>query len=924
MLGKRRMEIHIYGTVCWLSDHTREEPYLKQLVTRPRETSGIPLGGIGAGSVELRPDGGFYDWQEIFQLGSKPIAWPVNRSDVYATTPMPDIPPDALAFVLRTHVADASPQVRLLAMNPNAAQTLYSMSWFKSVEEIRFEQRFPVARLEYVDATLPVSVASEYLSPFVPHDARTAGTPGFYATYRLLNTSDQPVSASILARVRNPIHDGLRDRGLVNRVWVEGHAAFLDMTTSLLSERRPTTGSVSLAASGGEFAWIAGEYRAFMGQGTVVSSPSHGVWHQGLYRGFRDGVAGASAGLERAPSHWLKMSDADVDGMGFEEARALVEELCRMPFAADMKRRVVDATPAALDTVEGLRNLIKAIIAQLSVYGGTDNRMWGDGALIVSVDLEPGEARDIRFAFAWHFPFHYAANEALLGHMYENWFDNAGDVCRYLVHEWDRIVPTVRRFSDSLFRTTLDRVFPNAWSGQLGTLVKSSWWLRNGRFGIWEGLRCCGFHTMDISYQGSFGLVALFPELEKVQMALSALYQREDGRIPHLLAIDLNQVDNDFERVDMNPQFVLLTLRDWLWTGDRDHLERQWPAVVRAMYAMQLLDEDGDGLPDHGTRKNTYDQWNFHGTPSYIASLWLSSFAAAARMATDLGDEKRADAWNALRRKCASSFDRKLWNGEYYSLWVDGDSRDECCMTDQIDGEWFSKMVGLPPGLPRCRILAACDAIMKHNYSEDGGLMNAAYPVSYAGERVYHTFRNVQAEATWTGIEYLFAALLVAFGRMEDARNIVASIEDRHARAGRLWNHLECGDHYYRAMSSWTLLLAASGFVPDVPNSRLTIAPVKTDMTAPWVSSTGWGYLERHKDSLTVACEGGHISFSELRTNVRANSARLNGRALRVMVETADGLAVLRFETPVRIDAGCALSIAKSDRRHPHREGAAG
>ena len=39
-------------------------------------------------------------------------------------------------------------------------------------------------------------------------------------------------------------------------------------------------------------------------------------------------------------------------------------------------------------------------------------------------------------------------------------------------------------------------------------------------------------------------------------------------------------------------------------------------------------------------------------------------------------------------------------------------------------------------------------------------------------------------------------------------------------RAGRFWNHVECGDHYYRAMSSWAVLLGATGFKIDVPRGR--------------------------------------------------------------------------------------------------------
>ena len=73
----------------------------------------------------------------------------------------------------------------------------------------------------------------------------------------------------------------------------------------------------------------------------------------------------------------------------------------------------------------------------------------------------------------------------------------------------------------------------------------------------------------------------------------------------------------------------------------------------------QLLDGDGDGLPDHDTRANTYDAWAMQGTPAYIASLWLAALKAAVRMAQDLGVQDRAAAWEALLEKGSKAFVEK-------------------------------------------------------------------------------------------------------------------------------------------------------------------------------------------------------------------------------------------------------------------------
>ena len=145
----------------------------------------------------------------------------------------------------------------------------------------------------------------------------------------------------------------------------------------------------------------------------------------------------------------------------------------------------------------------------------------------------------------------------------------------------------------------------------------------------------------------------------------------------------------------MNPQFVMMVYRDYLWTGDKEYLRGMWPHVVKAMAFTESLDTNGDGLPDRDTGLQTYDQWRMRGTPSYIASLWIGALRAAVRIAEDADKPGDAKRWSDLLAKASASFDDMLFNGEYYSLWVDGKMRDEMCMTDQVSGEWFTHLIGL-------------------------------------------------------------------------------------------------------------------------------------------------------------------------------------------------------------------------------------
>jgi uncharacterized protein (DUF608 family) len=416
---------------------------------------------------------------------------------------------------------------------------------------------------------------------------------------------------------------------------------------------------------------------------------------------------------------------------------------------------------------------------------------------------------------------------------------------------------------------------------------------------------------MDITYQGSWPLIALYPDLQMKQMENGARFQRADGRVPHFFCQDLDTVDDGFDRVDMNPQFVMVVCRDWLWTGDNGYLKRLWPNVVRAMDSMSVMDTDKDGLPDTDTRRNTYDQWDLRGTPAYICSLWLGALPSAIRLAQAVGDTGHEAAWKSWLAQAAASFDKKLWNGEYYSLWVDSQDRDECCMSDQLSGIWFSHLSGFRSAVAPKRVLKTLQSILKYNFNSEQWLVNATYPPGRAAHEP--TYGNFQATGNWTGIEYANAALAIDFGLVREGLEIIRAVDDRYRRAGLCWNHVECGDHYYRAMSSWATLLALTGFKVDAPAGTVSVLPVvrQPRFLAPWASSTGWGTLELAKGTLAVNCRSGSLFFQRLRINLPGRSlrVRLAGRGVSPVSSRAGNVTTLDFKTQIELREGETLAV---------------
>jgi hypothetical protein len=321
----------------------------------------------------------------------------------------------------------------------------------------------------------------------------------------------------------------------------------------------------------------------------------------------------------------------------------------------------------------------------------------------------------------------------------------------------------------------------------------------------------------------------------------------------------------------------------------------------------ESLDTNGDGLPDKDTGYQSYDQWRMRGTPSYIASLWIGALRAAVRIASEEGHSDEAKRWSEMLDKASASFDSLLFNGDYYSLWVDGKARDELCMTDQISGEWFTHLIGLPTTILQKNLGQSIENIFQHNFNSEFGLHNATAPKGGAG---LLALTNLQAGGVWSGIEFAFASFLMDYGRYSDGTKIVEAIHRRYMRAGQPWNHVECGGHYSRAMSSWATLLAATGFKPSVPGESLNIAPtVAGDFRAPWVAASAFGTIMRSGRALLLRCTYGTLSLRSLKLRTAPRSVRVGTQTLEMRMTKSDDGVMAEFSRTVTLAANQTLEI---------------
>lgn len=863
--------------------------------------SGAALGGIGTGFVEVRADGCFYEWQ-IFNAGP----WGQN---VRSTTAPPPPGPEYLRFLLRVRQGAAgTPQVRRLYLRSDE-NNLYSLPYVQDVQSIDYAAWFPMTGLRYNDPTLPVRVSAQVFSPFFPGDARASGTPGFHVVYTLENTADEPVEVSLAGFLDNPLASALEDRKLTNTVTQEEGSTRLLLETAAQTDFPSGIGSLCFSVTGGEQSSIAGTFREYMLPGVyrwrtprlhaMTVDVMEEFWNSGRLPD-TEGSTDPSAGVP---------TPAQIDALSAADVERMIKQ-----FSADALLARIFADAHASNPgggTEADRALLKEVFENLAANHGPRHLTWGAGALASTVKLAPRQKAEIRFTMSWYFPHHLTHDGREMGHMYSNWFDGAGGVNRFLDANYAKHRAATEAFARTLTDTTCGDALAFVWSSQLSTMVTNTWWTKDGGYAMWEGLGCCGLSTTDVDYQGSYPIVALFPELKLAQMMRIIKHQNELGQVPHNFSGDLDTVDSrgrGFERVDMNPQFVMMVCRDYLWTGDKEYLATLWPHVLRAMAFTASLDTNGDALPDRNTSLQTYDQWGMRGAPSYVASLWIGGLRAAVRIAEAMEKPDDARRWAALLQKASASFDSMLFNGEYYSLWVDGQTRDELCMTDQISGEWFSHLIGLSTTTSEKNLHAAVDAIMKHNFNPEFGLHNATAPRGGAG---LLAVTNFQAGGLWSGIEFAFASFLMDHGRYDEGVKIVDAVHRRYLRAGRPWNHVECGNHYSRAMSSWATLLAAAGFKPDVPGQALTLRPtVPGSFRAPWAMASGFGTMSRSGRTLDLHCAHGSLEIKTLHLPAGAASVRLGAQALAAHATQHGEGATLELAQPVRLAAGQTLTLA--------------
>jgi hypothetical protein len=188
----------------------------------------------------------------------------------------------------------------------------------------------------------------------------------------------------------------------------------------------------------------------------------------------------------------------------------------------------------------------------------------------------------------------------------------------------------------------------------------------------------------------------------------------------------------------------------------------------------------------------------------------------------------------------------------------------------------------------------------------EGGLVLCSWP---RGGRPRYPFPY--SDECWTGIEYEVAALLIHLGLVEEGLEIVEGVRARYDGQKRNpFDEVECGHHYARAMSSWSLLLALSGYRYHAPSRTLGFTPkLPPPFRCFWSTGGAWGsYAWEADGEQWVEVRGGALTLSRL--ELPGSGSR---RRVSVDGKPAAGAAtgdVLVFDPPLSLATGQTLTAA--------------
>jgi non-lysosomal glucosylceramidase len=299
----------------------------------------------------------------------------------------------------------------------------------------------------------------------------------------------------------------------------------------------------------------------------------------------------------------------------------------------------------------------------------------------------------------------------------------------------------------------------------------------------------------------------------------------------------------------------------------------------------------------------------YYGPNPEIGFWYLGALKAAAAMAHYMNDAAFAKTCTTLFTKGSKWIDENIFNGEFYyqKIWPVKSLNDvakgltlgmgasdisnpdfqigEGCLVDQLVGQNMAFVCGLGWLADSNHIKKALSSIWKYNHlkpfgdhfnnmrsyalGDEGGLVVTAYPDPAKRPAIPLSY----GFEAWTGVEYTAAAGMYYVGLDKEAGQVIKDIRDRYDGFKRNpFNEEECGNHYVRAMASWSEILALSRFNYSGVDKIFSITAKPGNYF--WSNGYSWGNAVVSNNKVTLDVHHGKLDVQTIRLS--------NGKILKL------------------------------------------
>ncbi|NEP16570.1 MAG: bile acid beta-glucosidase [Leptolyngbya sp. SIO4C1] len=818
----------------WPINQAWQTPYVVRYASNLDDgpAHGAPLGGFGAGCVGRSPSGSFNLWhldggEHIFQ------SFPSCQFSVFEQLTSGE----TRAYAMTT--AEPPPKQTPYPTQNSKSQTqnstigtyraLYPRSWYV------YENVFTA------------ELTCEQLTPIWAHNYQEASYPVAVFVWTAHNPTEQPVTLSIMLSWQNMVGWFTNANKSPEVQQRDDGSPFYDY--------QPRLGQ-----SVGSFNQLV-KHDRFLGcvmDGAWSGDPAEGDGQFCIAVALPQSASPASPASPASQVTYHTRWDPAADGTDLWQTFSQTGTL----------PNVADTTSAAIDEQIG-------------------------SAIALCFTLQPGETQEIPFVLSWDLPVTEFAAGKRAYRRYTDFFGrsgrNAWAIAQTALTEYADWQQQIEQWQQQILeRSDLPDWFKMALFNELYDLASGGtlWSAASdrdpvGQFAVLECLDYRWYESLDVRLYGGFATLMLWPELEKAVMrafarAISAEDSRQrivgyyytigetehravrkvKGATPHDLgapnenpwvATNYTSYQDCNQWKDLPSDFVLQVYRAFLLTGSEDvaFLADCWPAVVETLNYLKQFDHDGDGIPENsGAPDQTFDDWRLQGVSAYCGGLWLAALQAAIAIGDVLAaQDEMTGSWAVLRSQYQRWYDqgrtifhKKLWNGRYYRL--DSGSGSDVVMADQLCGQFFAQLLGLPDIVSPEFAESALDVVYEACFVKFNQYATQQPPPQqkFAGAQTGHfsatalgmkigAANGVRPDGSpqnpddthqlevWTGINFGLAAYLAQLGRREPALEIAEAVVRQIYDFGLQFRTPEAitalgtfrACHYLRPLAIWGL-----------------------------------------------------------------------------------------------------------------------